>query len=108
MPDSGTAKATHDFQPGGVPAALEFLKRTRSELRMIRKVRVHADRLQVFDVNEDYFEIQGLGYVDPDIVPVLQNLNAAFNPETIHTPVSESCKEFGAGKRYTWAHDRVM
>src|SRR5262245_33754271 len=103
-----TAKATHEFQPGGVPAALAFLKRTRSELRMIRKVRVHADRLQVFDVNEDYFEIGGLGYADADVVPVLQNLNTAFNPETIHVPIAEPYKEFGAGKRYTWAHDRVM
>jgi len=75
---------------------------------MIRKVRVYADRLQVFDVNEDYFEIQGLGFADPDLVPVLQNLNAAYNPETIHAPISEPYKEFGAGKRYTWAHDRVM
>ena len=103
-----TPKATHEFQSGGVLAALEFLKRTRSELRMIRKVRVFADRLQVFDVNEDYFEIVGLGYADPDVVPVLKNLNTAYNPETIHAPTSEPYKEFGAGKRYTWAHDRVM
>jgi hypothetical protein len=108
MSDVGTPKATHPFQPGGVPATLEFLKRTRSELRMIRKVRVFADRFQVFDINEDYFEIQGLGYADPDVVPILQNLNAAFNPETIHAAIAESYKEFGAGKRYTWAHDRVM
>lgn len=105
---SESPKATHDFQPGGVPAALEFLKRTRSELRMIRKMRVFADRLQVIDVNEDYFEIHGLGYADPDVVPVLQNLNAAFNPETIHARTVEPYKELGAGKRYTWAHDRVM
>ena len=101
-------KATHNFQPGEVPAALEFLKRTRSELRTIRKVRVYADRLQVFDVNEDFFEIVGLGYADPDVVPVLKNLNTAYNPETIHAPTAERYKEFGAGKRYTWAHDRVM
>ena len=103
-----TPKAAHNFQPGEVPAALEFLKRTRSELRTIRKVRVYADRLQVFDVNEDFFEIVGLGYTDLDVVRVLKNLNTAYNPETIHTPISEAYKEFGAGKRYTWAHDRVM
>lgn len=101
-------KATHDFQPGGVPAALEFLKRTRSELRMIRKVRIYADRLQVFDVNEDYFEIQGLGYADSDVVAILRNLNTAYNPETIHAATADLYKEFGAGKRYTWAQDRVM
>ena len=105
---SNAPKAIHDFQPGGVPAALEFLKLARSELRMIRKVRTYADRLQVLDVNEDFFEIRGLGYSNPDILPVLRNLNTAYNPDTIHAPTTEEYKEFGAGKRYTWAQDRVM
>jgi hypothetical protein len=101
-------QATHDFQPGGVAAALEFLKRTRSELRTLRRVRVWADRVQVFDVNEDYFELRGLGYPDADVVPVLQAVNTAFKPESIHAACDEPYKEFKTGRRYTWAHDRVM
>src|SRR2546430_1230101 len=38
-------RATHDYTPGGLDAALEFLKRTRSELRSLRTVRVWTDRL---------------------------------------------------------------
>ncbi len=30
-----TPLATHDYTPGGLDAALEFLKRTRSELRSL-------------------------------------------------------------------------
>jgi len=75
---------------------------------MIRKVRVYTDRLHVIDVNEDFFEIRGLGYPDIDIVPVLKNLNTSYNPDAIHAPTAEPYKEFGAGKRYTWAQDRVM
>lgn len=101
-------KATHDYQPGAVDAVLEFLKRTRSELRSLQKVRVWTDRLHVIDVNKDYFEIRGLGYTQPDIVPVLQNINTAFNKDTIHNPTNEAYKEFQTGRRYTWAHDRVM
>ena len=55
-------RATHDYTPGGLAAALEFLKRTRNELRMLRRVRVWKDRLHVIDVNHDYFEVRGVGY----------------------------------------------
>ena len=100
--------ATHEFQAGQVDAALEFLKRTRSELRSLRRVRVWTDKLHVIDVNGDYFEIRGLGYTQPDIVPVLQNVNTAFNKDRIHEPTKEEFKEFNTGRRYNWAQDRVM
>src|SRR5436853_7337093 len=99
--------ATHDYTAGGLEAALEFLKRTRAEMRALHRVRVWKDRVEVFDINKDIFEVRGIGYADPDIVPVLQYVNTAFNPETIHVPVDAEYKEFGAGRRYTWAADRL-
>jgi hypothetical protein len=100
--------ATHDYTPGGLADALEFLKRTRNELRTIYRVRVWKDHVQVIDVNHDYFEVRGIGYGDADVVPLLQNVNTAFNPETVHNPIDAEYKEFGAGNRYPWAYDRVM
>lgn len=101
-----TPLATHDYTT--LDAAREFLKRTRAELRMLRKVRVYRDRLHVLDINKDYFEVRGVGYLDTDIVPLLQNLNTAFNPKTIHEPTADEFKEFDTGRRYCWAQDRVM
>jgi hypothetical protein len=103
-----TPLATHDFKPDGLAAALEFLKRTRSELRTLRKVRVWIDRLHIIDVNKDYFEVRGIGYPDADIVPLLRNLNTAFNPQTIQEPTTAEYKEFDTGRRHPWAEDRVM
>ena len=103
-----TPLAIHDYTPSGLDAALEFLKRTRSELRSLRKVRVWKDRLHIIDVNKDFFEIQGIGYPDADIVPILQKLNTAFNPQTIHDVTDREYKEFDTGKRRPWAEDRVM
>ena len=100
--------SSHDFTQGGVPAALEFLKRTRSELRQLRMVRLWKDRLHVLDVNGDAFEVRGVGYADAEIVPLLDMVNAAYNPETIHNPVEAEYKEFGAGRRFPWAHDRIL
>jgi hypothetical protein len=100
--------ATHDYTPGGLDAAREFVKRTRSELRMLRKVRVGKDWLHIIDVNKDYFEIRGLGYGDADVMPLLRMINTAFNPQTIHEPTELEYKEFDTGRRHPWAEDRVM
>ena len=103
-----TPLATHVYTPGGLEAALEFLKRTRWELRQLRRARVWKDRFQVLDVNKDAFEIRGVGYPDADIVPLLRMVNAAFNPQTIHEPTEAEYKEFDTGRRHAWAEDRVM
>jgi hypothetical protein len=101
-------QASMEYQPRRIAEVLEFLKRTRSELRELRMVRVWADRLQVFDVNQDFFEIQGLGYPDDDVVKALDVISAAYKRETIHDPPGSDYKEFKTGRRYPWAADRVM
>ena len=101
-------RATHDYASGALEAALEFLKRTRWELRQLRRVRIWKDKLHVFDVNKDFFEIRGIGYADTDIIPLLRMINTAFNPETIHEHIDAEYKEFDTGRRHPWAEDRVM
>ena len=101
-----TPLATHDFTT--VDAACEFLKRTRAELRQLRKVRIWKDKLHVIDVNKDYFEIRGIGYIVPDVVPLLRMINTAFNPATVHDLIEFEYKEFDTGRRHCWAEDRVM
>lgn len=100
-------KAVHQFT-GELKPALDFFKRTRSELSTLRKCHVWIDRVQVFDVNGDYFEITGLGYPDLDIRPVLQSINAVFKPEQIHREIDRPFKEFKTSRRHPWAEDRVM
>lgn len=100
--------AQHAFVAGDVNAALEFLKRTRNELRTLRKVRVWTDRLRVFDVNNDSFEITGVGYQDASVVPLLDAVHTAYKPESIHNAVDLPFKEFKTGRRHPWAEDRVM
>lgn len=106
--DYGRTLATFRFEPEKPEAALEFLKRTRSELRMIRKTQVFHDRIHVIDVNGDRFAIEGVGYADAEVVPILRAINAAFNTATIHAPTTDEYKEFKTGRRYAWAADRVM
>ena len=46
---AGKCLADFRYEPGQVDSVREFLKRTRSELRMLRKVFVYRDRMQVFN-----------------------------------------------------------
>jgi hypothetical protein len=105
---TGTVLASHVHEPGGLGQTLEFLKRTRSELRQLRRAYVWTDRIHVCDVNRDVFEIVGLGYADPDLIPVLKDINAAYDPQTVHQPTDAEYKEFNLGRRHPWAEDRVM
>jgi hypothetical protein len=100
--------ATFAYSVGQLDDVLEFLKRTRNELRMLRKVRVWRDRVRVYDVNGDCFEVLGIGYPDSDIKPVLEAVHTAYKPESIHDPFDGPFKEFKTGKRHPWAEDRVM
>ncbi len=100
--------AVHEYRPGEFDQAMEFLKRTRSELRMLRMVRVGKGFLRIYDVNGDLFEIRGLGYPDADLIPLLQSINAVYNPNTIHDPTDAEYKEFKTGRCRPWAEDRVM
>src|SRR5437870_1104927 len=103
-----TPLATHDFSSGTLGDALEFLKRTRSELRALRQVRIWKDKFHVIDVNKDFFEVRGIGYAEPDIVPLLRAVNTAFDPQTIHNSTHSEYKEYDTGRRHPWAEDRVM
>jgi hypothetical protein len=105
---AATPLATFRHEPGCLNQTLEFLKRTRNELRQLRWAFVGQDRFLVRDVNGDAFEIVGLGYADPDIVPLLKSINAAYDPQTLHLPVDAEFKEFKLGRCHPWAEDRVM
>ncbi len=105
---SVTPLASHRHEPGGLDQTLEVLKRTRSELRQLRWVLVGQDRLRVCDVNGDAFEIVGLGYADPDVIPLLHSINTAYDPQTLHLPTAAEFKEFKLGRCHPWAEDRVM
>jgi hypothetical protein len=100
--------AAHDFTDGGLEAALAFFRRTRAELRALRMVRVSMEWIRLFDINGDYFELRGLGYVDADVIAVLNSFNTPFDHESIPEPVKAEYKEFKTGRRYPWAADRVM
>ena len=100
--------ATTAYLEGREQDVLDFLKRTRDELRELRMVRVWPDRLAVYDVNGDSFEVAGLGYGQAFVIQALDSINAAYDKRRIHAATGRPYKEFLTGRRYPWAQDRVM
>ena len=101
-------RAHHDHVVEDLEATMLFLKRTRTELRQLRKVRVWTDRVNVIDVNGDFFEIRGMGYLDGQVVEVVDTINAAYKKDQIQFTCDLTYKEFKTARRYAWAADRVM
>ena len=97
-----------DYRPGEIAAVHEFIRQMRYRFPTQRMVRVWPDRVEVFDVNSDAYEIRGLGYPHAEVVEVLDAVNAVYRKDVIHEPTPLPYKEFKTGKRYTWANDRVM
>ena len=80
--------AVHAHCAGELDATLDFLKQTRDKLRELRLAHVGENWVRAIDVNGDACEIKGFGYRDAEIIPVLNALNAVFNKDTIHKPIS--------------------
>lgn len=64
--------------------------------------------MRIFDVNNDVFEIRGLGYPNPDLIPLLNSIGAVFDPNTIHEPTTAEFKELKTGRCHPWAEDRIL
>ena len=114
VPEDGHGRMTdqplarHAFEEDEIEASLEFLKRTRSELSTLRKVHFWPDRLAVFDVNGEWFALDGVGYLSEQIVTLLDAVDAVYKRESLHVPIAREYKEFLTGRRYAWGADRVM
>tara|TARA_B100000029_G_C17465157_1_gene920008 strand:+ start:254 stop:580 length:327 start_codon:yes stop_codon:yes gene_type:complete len=108
MVEDPSPRASYNYADGTLEESLVFLKRIRSELSIPKKVQVWPDRFGVFDVNGEWFEVLGIGYLSPEITELLDAVNAVYRKDSIAKPFSREFKEFPTGKRYAWGVDRVM
>ena len=102
------AVATCQYDAGQLEDVLEFLKRTRAELKELHKVRVWPDRVEIYDVNGDRFDVLNIGYPDRDVAELLRSIGTSFKPDLIHEPIQREYKEFKTGRRFPWAEDRIL
>src|SRR2546423_4642615 len=75
------AKRSYGYDPTEPDAVRRILLAQRRTCNTANRVRLERSRVTILDINGDGFVIEGLSFGDPNLIPLLQNLGAAFNPE---------------------------
>src|SRR5688572_26633554 len=92
---SNTAEAPKDaarayrYDPADPEVLKKILLLQRRAFNTANRVRVEARRTSIIDINGDAFVVEGLGYGDGNLIPLLQRLGAAFRSEE-HTSELQS------------------
>ena len=91
----------------------KILRAQRKSFNTANRVRVEggADggRTIIFDINKDGFIVEGLSYGDPNLVPLLECLGAAFNAPELRrlTRDEQTPREFALSRAWAWGAERT-
>ena len=90
-------------------AALKHIRVNRESFRALRRIVLGPERATVFDINNDAFQIDGIGWKTEGVRRFLQGLGASFDPTQVDVPpISGDSKEFKVVKSDPWGHDRIL
>jgi hypothetical protein len=96
------------YDPAGPNPVRHILLAQRRACNTANRVRLEPTRLTILDINGDAFLVEGLGYGDPNLIPLLQNLGAAFDPDVIRrlTPDDPTTFEYPLSRAWAWGAER--
>ena len=85
---------------------IQFLRRERNKLRLLRKLVVSRDNTVIRDVNGEGIEFPGLTYGCAVLDELLRELGIVFPFKTLHDPEStpDGIREFVLSACWTWGH----
>ena len=102
------ASRVYRYDPGEPDVVRRILLAQRRGFNTANRVRVERGRIAIIDINRDEFVVEGLGYGDENLVPLLQNLGAAFDPEDLRRlgPDESAAREFALSRAWAWGAER--
>ena len=111
---SNTAEAPKDaarayrYDPADPEVLKKILLLQRRAFNTANRVRVEAGRTSIIDINGDAFVVEGLGYGDGNLIPLLQRLGAAFDPQALRqlTPADNVTREYKLTRAWAWGSER--
>ena len=85
-----------------------ILRAQRKGFNTANRARIEPGRTIILDINKDEFVIEGLTFGDANLIPLLQSLGAAFNPQELKTlgPTSPA-REFDLCRVWAWGAERT-
>jgi hypothetical protein len=99
---------TYRYDPGDPDVIRKILLAQRRGFNTANRARVERGRTSILDINGDAFVIEGLGYGDANLVPLLQSLGAAFNPQELRRlgPDESVTREYPLSRAWAWGAER--
>jgi hypothetical protein len=102
------AAPVYRYDPTEPDVVRRILLAQRRGFNTANRVRVERGRTAIIDINRDEFIVEGLGYGDENLIPLLQNLGAAFDPEELRRlpPDESAAREFPLSRAWAWGAER--
>ena len=85
-----------------------ILRMQRRSFNMANKVRIEPGKTTIIDINGDPFVVHGLSYGDPNLIDLLMDLGAAFDPvqlRELNAGYAEK-REYPLGRVWAWGAER--
>lgn len=96
------------YNPAAPDAVGDVMRGQRRVILHANRVRVEPGRTVIIDINGDVCVVEGLSYGDPNLVVVLNNLGAAFDPRFVGSIPADDTKtrEYELSRAWAWGDDR--
>ena len=96
------------YDPSEPDVVRRILRAQRRGFNIANRVRVESGRTVIIDINKDEFVIQGLGYGDPVLLELLENLGAAFNPQELSKLAADepTPRTYDLSRAWAWGAER--
>jgi len=103
------AAPSYRYDPNEPDVIRRMLLAQRRGFNTANSVRIEAGRTLIFDINKDAFVIEGLSFGDDNLIELLKNLGAAFNPQELRelTPDKNTSREFPLSRVWAWGAERT-
>jgi hypothetical protein len=102
------ALSTYAYRADEPDAIRNILRAQRRGFNIANRVRVEAERTIIIDINKDEFTVEGLGFGDANLLPLLGALGAACNPQELaRLDKSAKPREFSLSKVWAWGAERT-
>jgi hypothetical protein len=106
---AGRAASSYRYDPNEPDVIRRILLAQRRGFNTANSVRIEPGRTLIFDINKDAFVIEGLSFGDENLIEVLKNLGAAFNPQELREVKADenTSREFPLSRVWAWGAERT-
>jgi hypothetical protein len=102
------APAAYRYDPSEPDVIRKVLRAQRRGFNTANRVRIEPGRLIIYDINKDPFIVEGLSYGDENLIAILKDLGAAFDPVALAALGRDETtpREFALSRAWAWGAER--